>query len=220
VVGPEARPPGDLGEVPAAGQPGLAQRPADLARRVAGRLGGRGRSGARHGLPPPERNSVRPGRVAWVSPRRAGGGGCDGTFADGSARPGRRAGLGRRLGRLRDLGPGPRQGRRRRQGDVLGGILGGVLGGGGSGGGGILGRQVSYRCDDDRRFTASFQPLGGGVSVDTDRRTYRLHARDGDGGRDRREYRSEDGDVRLEVDGDRAELRVEGGDDYEGCEAR
>ena len=104
----------------------------------------------------------------------------------------------------------------RRQGDVLGG----VLGGGGSGGGGILGRQVSYRCDDDRRFTASFQPLGGGVSVDTDRRTYRLRARDGDGGRDRREYRSEDGDVRLEVDGARAELRVEGGDDYEGCEAR
>ena len=109
----------------------------------------------------------------------------------------------------------------RRQGDVLGGILGGVLGGGGgSGGRGILGRQVSYRCDDDRRFTASYQPLGGGVSVDTDRRTYRLYARDGDGGRDRREYRSEDGDVRLEVDGDRAELRVEGGDDYEGCEAR
>ena len=108
-----------------------------------------------------------------------------------------------------------------RQGDVLGGILGGVLGGGGgSGGGGILGRQVSYRCDDGRRFTASFQPLGGGVSVDTDRRTYRLRARDGDGGRDRREYRSEDGDVRLEIDGDRAERSVEGGDDYEGCEAR
>ncbi len=115
----------------------------------------------------------------------------------------------------------------RRQGDVLGGILGGVLGGGGSGGsgggGGILGRQVSYRCDDGQRFTASFQPLGQGVTVDTERRTYRLYPRDGDGGggdRDRREYRSEDGDVRLEVDGDRAELSVEGGDDYEDCEAR
>jgi hypothetical protein len=109
-------------------------------------------------------------------------------------------------------------------GDVLGGILGGVLGGGdgrgGSGGGGLLGQSVSYRCDDDRRFTASFQPFGGGVSVDTGRRTHRLHTRDGDGGRHRREYRSEDGDVRLEVDGDRAELSVEDGDDYEGCERR
>ncbi len=108
--------------------------------------------------------------------------------------------------------------------NVLGGVLGDVLGGGsgerGSGGGGLLGQSVSYRCDDDRRFTASFQPFGGGVSVDTGRRTHRLYARDGDGGRDRREYRSEDGDVRLEVDGDRAELSVEGGDDYEGCEAR
>jgi hypothetical protein len=93
-------------------------------------------------------------------------------------------------------------------------------GGGGDVLGGILGSQVGYRCDDDRRFTASFQPLGRGVSVDTDRRTYRLYPRDGGGDRDRREYRSEDGDVRLEVDGDRAELSVEGGDDYEGCERR
>ena len=109
--------------------------------------------------------------------------------------------------------------------DVLGGILGGVLGGGGgrsgSGGGGLLGQSVSYRCDDDRRFTASFQPFGRGVSVDTERRTYRLYPRDdGDRGRDRREFRSEDGDVRLEIDGDRAELSVEGGDDYQDCEAR
>lgn len=55
--------------------------------------------------------------------------------------------------------------------------------------------------------------LSHGVSVDTDRRTYRLYARDGD--RDRREYRSEDGDVRLEVDSDRAELSVEGDDDHD-----
>ncbi len=89
---------------------------------------------------------------------------------------------------------------RGRGGDGGGDVLGGVLGGGG-----LLGSQVSYRCDDDRRFTASFQPFGGGVSVDTGRRTHRLYPRDGDGGRDRREYRSEDGDVRLEVDGDRAE---------------
>ena len=109
-------------------------------------------------------------------------------------------------------------------GNVLGGVLGDVLGGGsgesGSGGGGILGSQVSYRCDDDRRFTASLQPFGQGVSVDTDRRTYRLYPRAGGGDRDRREYRSEDDDVRLEVDGDRAELSVEDGDDYEGCERR
>ncbi len=107
-------------------------------------------------------------------------------------------------------------------GDVLGGILGGVLGGGGGGGssGGILGRRVDYRCDDDRRFTAGFQPLGGGVSVDAGGRTYRLRPRDGGGDRYRREYRSEDGDVRLETDGDRAELRIEGEDDYRDCEAR
>ena len=29
-----------------------------------------------------------------------------------------------------------------------------------------------------------------------------------------------DGEVRLEVEGDRADLRVEGGDDYRDCEAR
>ena len=105
-------------------------------------------------------------------------------------------------------------------GDVLGGILGGVLGGrGGGSSGGLLGQRVSYRCDDDRRFAASFQPFGGGVSVDAGGRTYRLRPQDG-GGRQRREYRSEDGEVRLEVDGDRADLRVEGGDDYRDCEAR
>ena len=109
-------------------------------------------------------------------------------------------------------------------GDVLGGILGGVLGGRGRGGGGssggLLGQRVSYRCDDDRRFTASFQPFGGGVSVDAGGRTYRLRPRDGGSDRYRRDYRSEDGEVRLEVDGDRADLRVEGGDDYRDCEAR
>ena len=93
-------------------------------------------------------------------------------------------------------------------------------GGGGGSSGGILGRRVDYRCDDDRRFTAGFQPLGGGVSVDAGGRTYRLQPRDGGGDRYRREYRSEDGDVRLETDGDRAELRIEGEDDYRDCEAR
>ena len=104
-------------------------------------------------------------------------------------------------------------------GDVLGGILGGVLGGGGSSGG-ILGQQVSYRCDDGQRFTATFQPFGGGVTVDAGGRTYRLRPRDG--GRDQYsgEYRSEDGDVRLEITNDQADLRIEGDEDYRDCESR
>src|SRR3712207_6423491 len=68
--------------------------------------------------------------------------------------------------------------------DTLGGILGGILAGG------TGGERVSYRCDDDRRFTAYFDRGGRGVSVDTGRRTYRLRSRD-----DRDEYEDEDGEV-------------------------
>jgi hypothetical protein len=90
----------------------------------------------------------------------------------------------------------------------------------GGGLGGLLGQRVSYRCDDDRRFTASFQPFGQGISVDTGRRTYDLERRGGDRDRDRQEYRSRDGDVRLLVDGDEAELSIDGDDDFEDCERR
>ncbi len=99
------------------------------------------------------------------------------------------------------------RGRDRDDGSVFGGRLGG-----------LLGQRVSYRCDDDRRFTASFQPFGQGISVDTGRRTYDLERRGGD--RDRQEYRSRDGDVRRLVDGDKAELSIAGDDDFEDCEQR
>ncbi len=99
--------------------------------------------------------------------------------------------------------------RDRNDDDTLGGILGGILGGG------TGGERVSYRCDDDRRFTAYFERSGRRVSVDTGRRTYRLRSRD-----DRDEYEDEDGEVRLVTDGDRAELRIEGADDFEDCDAR
>jgi hypothetical protein len=96
-------------------------------------------------------------------------------------------------------------GRDRDDGSVFGGGLGG-----------LLGQRVSYRCDDDRRFTASFQPFGQGISVDTGRRTYDLERRGSD--RDRQEYRSRDGDIRLVIDGDDAELSIDGDDDFEDCE--
>jgi hypothetical protein len=86
--------------------------------------------------------------------------------------------------------------------------------------GGLLGQRVSYRCDDDRRFTASFQPFGQGISVDTGRRTYDLERRGSDRDRDRQEYRSRDGDIRLVIDGDEAELSIDGDDDFEDCERR
>ena len=101
------------------------------------------------------------------------------------------------------------RGRDRDDGSVFGGGLGG-----------LLGQRVSYRCDDDRRFTASFQPFGQGISVDTGRRTYDLERRGSDRDRDRQEYRSRDGDVRLLVDGDEAELSIDGDDDFEDCERR
>ncbi len=101
------------------------------------------------------------------------------------------------------------RGRDRDNGSVFGGGLGG-----------LLGQRVSYRCDDDRRFTASFQPFGQGISVDTGRRTYDLEHRGSDRDRDRQEYRSRDGDVRLLVDSDEAELSIDGDDDFEDCERR
>jgi hypothetical protein len=71
-----------------------------------------------------------------------------------------------------------------------------------------------------RRFTASFQTFRQGISVDTGRRTYDLERRGGNRDRHRQEYRSRDGDVRLLVDGDEAELSIDGGDDFEDCERR
>jgi hypothetical protein len=111
-------------------------------------------------------------------------------------------------------------------GDILGGVLGSGAGGdvrgSGSGGdvlggvlGGVLGRRTSYRCDDHRGFSAAFQPLGGGVSVEAEGRTYQLRPRDGGGYGGSREYESEDGDVRLAVEGDAAELSIGSENDLE-----
>ena len=89
-------------------------------------------------------------------------------------------------------------------GDVLGGVLGGALG-----------RRTVYRCADRRGFSAAFQPLGGGVSVEAEGESYQLRPRESGGRSSSGEYESEDGDVRLTVDGDTAELTVGGQDGLE-----
>jgi hypothetical protein len=100
-------------------------------------------------------------------------------------------------------------GRSESRGDTLGSILGGVLGGGGRS------QRVSYRCDDDRRFTVSFDRDGRNATVDAGNRTYDLRATGNRG-----EYRGEDGDVRLEIARSRAELRIKDESDYQNCEER
>lgn len=77
--------------------------------------------------------------------------------------------------------------------------------------GGGRDRTVSYRCDDDREFTAQFD--GDRADVRARGQTWRLE-RTGSG-----EYESDDGDVRLNVGRNQAELRVDDRD-YENCEAR
>ena len=121
----------------------------------------------------------------------------------------------------------------RRRGGDLGDILGGVLNGGGGGDargsgadvlggvlGGALGRRTVYRCADRRGFSAAFQPLGGGVSVEAEGETYRLRPRGS--GSDGGEYESADGEVRLRVEGDTADLSVGGEDglEFRDCRAR
>ena len=99
-------------------------------------------------------------------------------------------------------------------GSGLGGVLGDILGGRG----GPFGERVAYRCDDDRRFTVAFERGGRYATVNTEDHSYDLRAED-DRGRSR-SYRSDDGDVRLELDRDRAYLRVKDERDYKDCEAR
>ncbi|WGF90168.1 hypothetical protein [Marinivivus vitaminiproducens] len=72
------------------------------------------------------------------------------------------------------------------------------------------GRTIVYRCDDDRRFAAAFSDRRAIVEA-RDRR-YRLE-RTGS-----HSWRDDDGDVRLEADGRRAELRV-GDRRYRDCRA-
>jgi hypothetical protein len=156
----------------------------------------------------PGRNFVRPCRVASVGARRVGGGTAMARSRTGGLALGAMLGLAALAGcetSDRDRDGGRSEGR----GDTLGGILGGVLGGDGRS------QRVGYRCDDDRRFTASFDRGGRNVTVDAGGRTYELRATGNRG-----EYRGEDGDVRLEVDRSRAELRIKDESDYQNCEER
>jgi hypothetical protein len=102
----------------------------------------------------------------------------------------------------------------------LGGILGDILGGGRGGyGGGLFGAdRVAFRCDDDRRFTVALDRDGRYATVNTEDRSYDLRAED-DRGRSR-SYRSDNGDVQLDLDRDQAYLRIKDGRDYKNCEAR
>jgi hypothetical protein len=83
-------------------------------------------------------------------------------------------------------------------------------------GGGYYGDRVAFRCDDNRRFTVAFERNGRHVTVNTEDHSYDLRAEDDQG----RGYGSDQGDVRLELDRDRAYLRVRDEPDYKGCEAR
>ena len=103
--------------------------------------------------------------------------------------------------------------RQDRGGYSNGGILSDILGGRGGYGGGRSGSdRVSYRCDDDRRLTVTYYRDGATVQVGD--RDYDLR-QEGRG-----EYRSRDGDVRLEADRSRAYLRVKDQSDYQDCRAR
>jgi hypothetical protein len=94
--------------------------------------------------------------------------------------------------------------------------------GNGRGGGGLFGsssRTVAYRCDDDRRMRVRYEDDGRRAVVDTGSDSYSL--RRSDEGGDGRSYRSRgDRDITLAVDGDRANLHVEGGRDMQDCRAR
>ena len=88
-----------------------------------------------------------------------------------------------------------------------GGGLGGVLGG-------VLGKRTVYHCADHRGFSATFQGLGGGVTVDAEGETYQLRSRTS-GTFGVAEYDSEDGNVRLKVQDEMAELTLGGQDGLE-----
>jgi hypothetical protein len=92
-----------------------------------------------------------------------------------------------------------------------GGSLGDIFGGG-YGNGRYGGDRVSYRCDDDRRLTVTY--YRDGATADAGNRDYDLRAEG------RGQYRSRDGDVRLEADRDRAYLRIKDQKDYQDCRAR
>jgi membrane-bound inhibitor of C-type lysozyme len=85
--------------------------------------------------------------------------------------------------------------------------LSGLTGGGGN-------DRVEYRCDDDREFRVSYNDDRDRATVDAGDETWRLERTDQGG--DRRVYG--DSGVTLTVEGEDANLRVSGDDDYRDCE--
>ena len=133
-------------------------------------------------------------------------------------------GIGDVLGGVLGGGHGSKSGGQGGGGGGLGSVLGGVLGGGGGSGGqggglggvlgGVLGKRTVYHCADHRGFSATFQGLGGGVTVDAEGETYQLRSRTS-GTFGVAEYDSEDGNVRLKVQDEMAELTLGGQDGLE-----
>ena len=82
--------------------------------------------------------------------------------------------------------------------------------------GSVVSGRVAFRCAGNRRFTVAFERGGRYATVNTADRSYDLRALDDRG----RSYRSEDGDAQLDLDGNRARLRIRSGPDYKGCEAQ
>jgi hypothetical protein len=84
---------------------------------------------------------------------------------------------------------------------------------------GFSDRTISYSCDDDRRMSVAYSDNGERASVRADDDRYDLRLDDEDDGR--RVYRDrDDGDeVILRVSRGGADLQVDGGRDYEDCDA-
>jgi hypothetical protein len=84
---------------------------------------------------------------------------------------------------------------------------------------GFSDRTISYSCDDDRRMSVAYSDNGERAAVRADDDRYDLRLADEDDGR--RVYRDrDDGDeVILRVSRGGADLQVDGGRDYEDCDA-
>ncbi len=102
----------------------------------------------------------------------------------------------------------------------LEGPMGDILRGTGGGSPARTAATVTYECDDDRRFVATFSADRNTVRVQADDdETYRLELAGREG--NRRAYQDEDEDVRLVVlgGGDEARLRISDEEDFEDCRA-
>jgi hypothetical protein len=82
--------------------------------------------------------------------------------------------------------------------------------------GSVVSGRVAFRCAGNRRFTVAFEQGGRYATVNTADRSYDLRALDDQG----HVYRSADGEAQLDLNGNRARLRIRGEHDYKGCEAQ